>query len=78
LAAGNQSWDFPLIPPIFLSEAINEFMLFQHCDNVQHRKCGNEQDVNPEVVDYEREGNPRDGRGQIHRMTHYSIDSASL
>jgi hypothetical protein len=28
LPAGNQSWDFPLIPPIFLSEAVNEFMLF--------------------------------------------------
>jgi hypothetical protein len=28
LSAGNQSWDFPLIPPILLSEALNEFMLF--------------------------------------------------
>jgi len=77
LPAGIQSGDFPLIPPICLSEPVNEFMLFQHSDEVQQGKRRNEQDVNPEVVDHEGEGHSRDGRRQVHRVTHNSIDSLS-
>ena len=57
----NQSWDFPLILAIFLSEAGNEFPLFQYGDDVQDRHCRHTQDIHPDVVDHEREGNPANG-----------------
>ena len=58
LPAGIQSGDFPLIPPICLSEPVNEFMLFQHSDEVQQGKRRNEQDVHPEVVDHDGVSEP--------------------
>jgi len=58
--ARNESWNLPLVLPIFLSKAVNEFPLLEHSHHVSRRHQHKDEDVQPCVVDEQGVGNYAD------------------
>src|SRR5262245_46191027 len=64
----NQSWNLPLILPIFLSKALNQFPLLPHNHQVSHWYQQNQHNIQPCVIDQQGIGNDAEPGAEVTRM----------
>jgi hypothetical protein len=71
----NDSWDLPLILPVFLSKTVKQFSFLEDEHRVSQREQQEDQNIYAHIVDKESVGNDSEARAQVSRMAYYSIDS---
>ena len=62
-------WDLPLILPVRIAKAVNQFAFLQRQEPQSHRDHQQKKDIQPPVVDQKDIANQPEARAGVPRMT---------